>query len=188
MSNHATNRPRVPRESLSTRIGSLDLPNAKAFAKFILEGDPDEPLPCWGAISTRFVQSFTTDTERLAVLDQLIAEGDQRPLQLFIHTGRNRPALVAAMCERANELPVTVQRSLAAIPEAAEFVAKSIDEFSPAARRVWDGGEELRRAERELLASRIGELVSFQYFVPDTFDPRYEPAPNEPDHGDGDVQ
>ena len=30
---------------------------------------------------------------------------------------------------------------------------------------------------RALFESRVGELMSFQYFVPDTFDPRDEPAP-----------
>jgi len=64
----------VPRESLSTRIGSLGLSKAKAYADFLRDGDPDGPVPCWGAITSRFVESFFTDEERLAVLDQLIEE------------------------------------------------------------------------------------------------------------------
>lgn len=46
MSNTKTTRLRVPRESLSTRIGALDLGKAKAYADFIREGDPDSPVPC----------------------------------------------------------------------------------------------------------------------------------------------
>ena len=177
MSKEPKTRIRVPRASLSTRIGSLDLSKAKTYADFLRDGDPDGPVPCWGAITRRFVEAFTTDGERLSVLDQLIAEGDRRPLLLFIDTSRQRPELLAAMCERAAELPLTVQRALVATPEAEVFVENTIEMFQPAARRVWDGGEETKRAERQLLESRVGELMSFQYFVPDTFDPRDEPTP-----------
>lgn len=168
-------RIRVPRESLSTRIGALDLGKAKAYADFIREGDPDGPVPCWGAITKRFVEAFATDAERLAVLDQLIADGDRRPLFLFLDTSRKRPKLLEALCARAGELPVSVQRALVAMPEAATYVAGSLERLDPSARLVWDGGEDSKRAERELLAGRVGELMAFQYFVPDTIDPRQEP-------------
>ena len=49
MSKELTTRIRVPRESLSTRIGSLGLSKAKAYADFLRDGDPDSPIPCWGA-------------------------------------------------------------------------------------------------------------------------------------------
>ena len=177
MSKDLTTRIRVPRESLSTRIGALELGKAKAYADFIREGDPNGPMPCWGAIAKRFVEAFTTDEERLAVLDQLIEEGDRRPLLLFIEACRERPALLAAMCERVGELPLTVQRALVATPEAASYVEKAVDQLEPGALRLWQGGDESMRAERQLFDSRIGELMSFQYFVPDAFDPRREPAP-----------
>lgn len=175
MSKDLKTRIRVPRESLSTRIGALELGKAKAYADFIREGDPDSPVPCWGAITQRFVEAFPSDEERLAVLDQLIVEGDRRPLYLFIETSRRRPKLLAALCERVGELPVSVQRNLVALPEAATYVASALEKLDPSARRVWDGGEELKRSERELLAGRVGELMAFQYFVPDTIDPRQEP-------------
>lgn len=175
MSNTKTTRLRVPRESLSTRIGALNLGKAKAYADFIREGDPDGPVPCWGAITQRFVEAFATDTERLAVLDQLIAEGDRRPLFLFLDTSRKRPKLLEALCARVGELPVSVQRALVAMPEAATYVAASLERLDPSARLVWDGGEDSKRAERELLAGSVGELMAFQYFVPDTIDPRQEP-------------
>ena len=175
MSNPITTRVRVPRESLSTRIGALDLGKAKAYADFIREGDPDSPVPCWGAITQRFVEAFPSDDKRLVVLDQLLAEGDRRPLYLFLETSRRRPKLLAAVCDRVDELPVAVQRNLVAMPEAATYVAASLDKLDPAARLVWDGGEDVKRAERELLAGRVGQLMAFQYFVPDTFDPREKP-------------
>lgn len=175
MSKDLTTRIRVPRESLSTRIGALELGKAKAYAAFIREGAPDGPVPCWGAITKRFVEAFATDAERLDVLDQLIAEGDRRPLFLFLDTSRTRPKLLEALCARVGELPVSVQRALVAMPEAATYVASSLERLDPSARLVWDGGEDSKRAERELLAGRVGELMAFQYFVPDTIDPRQEP-------------
>lgn len=172
-----TTQVRVPRESLASRIEALELPQARSYADFIRQGDGRGPIPCWGAIARRFGEAFTTDGDRVAVLDQLIAEGDARPLLLFISMSRDRPALLAAMCERAGELPLTVQRALVATPEAAELVGQAITTFGPAARRVWDGDAEAMRAERQVLQSRVGELMSFDYFVPDAFDPRAEPQP-----------
>ena len=168
---------RVPRGSISNRIATLDVGEAKAYADFIRDGDPDGPVPCWGAITERFLQTFSTDEQRLAVLDQLIEEGDRRPLYLFLETSRQRPKLLEALAARVGELPVTVQRALVATPEAATYVAASLDKLAPSARRVWDGGEALKKSERELLAGRVGQLMSFRYFVPDAFDPHDEPAP-----------
>ncbi|MFH1690576.1 MAG: hypothetical protein ABIE42_10140 [Candidatus Eisenbacteria bacterium] len=169
------NRPtRVPRESLSERIAGLDIAEAKTFAAFIREGDLDMPTPCWGAIATRFEDVFASDEDRLAVLNALIAEGDRRPLDLFLQVNRKRPALLASLCERADELPAPVQCALIAIPEAALFVEEALERFGPDARRLWEGDESLRRTECEQLRSRIGQLMSFQYYVPDDFDPRDE--------------
>lgn len=174
MTNSTTTFVRVPRESLAARIDALPLSKARAYADFIRKGDAGSPVPCWGAITQRFVEAFPGDDDRLAVLDQLVKEGDRRPLYLFLETSRSRPKLLAAICKRAGELPVSVQRGLVAMPEAATFVAGVLDKLDPAARRVWDGGEELKRVEREHLASRVGELTAFQYFVPDEVDPRQE--------------
>ena len=167
---------RVPRETLAARLDALPLGKAQAYAAFIRRGDPGGLVPCWGAITQRFVEAFPGDDDRLAVLDQLVKEGDRRPLYLFLETSRARPRLLAALCQRAAELPVAVQRALVAMPEAATFVARALDALSPEARRVWDGGEDLKRVERELLGSRVAELTAFQYFLPDAVDPRQEHA------------
>lgn len=60
---------RVMRESFSTRIDILGLSNAKAYADFLRVGDPDGLIPFQGVITSRFVESFSSDEERLAVLD-----------------------------------------------------------------------------------------------------------------------
>ncbi len=165
---------RVPRDSLASRIWSLGLAKAKSYATFIREGDKGGPTPCWGAIAARFVESFPTDEERLVVLDKLIEEGDPRPLYLFLETSRARPKLLASLCERAGELPVSVQRNLVAMPEVVTYVAATLDRFDPSAQLVWTSGEDVKRRECELLSSRVGELMSLQYFVPDHVAPHKE--------------
>ena len=164
----------APRESLSQRISALEVGEAKTYATFITSGDPDSPLPCWGAIAQRFEQSFSKDEERIAILDQLIAEGDRRPLYLFLETSRQRPRLMVELCQRAKELPVSVQRNLVAMPEAEPYVPIVIDQLDRSALTVWMGSPELKRRERELLAGRVGTLMAFQYFVPDNFQPSEE--------------
>jgi hypothetical protein len=138
-----TQSPPVPRESLARRIGALELDEAGEYAGFILAGDPDGPLPCWGAIVERFEQSFTQDEARVAVLEQLISEGDRRPLYLFLETSRQRPKLMIALCQRAAVLPVCVQRCLVAMPEAAPYLPIVLDQLDRSARAVWEGGEAL---------------------------------------------
>ena len=180
MTSQKTPAPRVPRESLAARISSLKTSKAKSYAAFIQKGDQPGMTPCWDAIAARFVADFATDEERLAVLDKVIEEGDRRPLYLFLETSRARPKLLEALCARAGQLPVAVQRNLAAMPEAATQVAAHLDSFDPSAQAVWNGGEDTKRAERELLASRVGELTALSYFVPDAIDPAKEPPAAKP--------
>ena len=82
-------------------------------------------------IVERFEQSFTQDEARVAVLEQLISEGDRRPLYLFLETSRQRPRLMVELCQRAKELPVSVQRNLVAMPEAEPYVPIVIDQEDP---------------------------------------------------------
>ena len=76
--------------------------------------------------------------------------------------------------QQVDKLPESVQRGLVAMPEVEAFIPAAFDKLTPAARRVWEGGEALKYNERELLAGRVGTLMSFRYFVPDAFDPHHE--------------
>jgi hypothetical protein len=166
----------APRESLSARIAALGTANAKALASFITSGDKGGALPCWGAIVQRFDATFAGDDERIALLDQLVAEGDRRALYVFLSANRTRPKVLEALCAKAKAMPVSVQRALVAMPEAATSVSAHLDALDPAAREVWSGGEDAKAPERELLASRVGELTAFAYFVADHIDPTKEAA------------
>ncbi len=165
----------APRDSISARLKKLRTKGAKGYADFIKEGDSDGHIPCWGAITERFEATFKTDKRRLEILDELLKEGDPRPLLLFLHISEDRPALLQALCEQAALLPVSAQRSLIAIPKAEPFIEANLKQFSSAARAVWANGEATLKKERQHSAARIGELMAFRYFVPDSFDPREEP-------------
>ena len=165
----------APRNSISARLKKLRTKGAKSYADFIKEGDPDGHIPCWGAITERFEATFKTDKKRLEILDELLKEEDPRPLFLFLYTSEDRPALLQALCEQAALLPTSAQRSLIAIPKAEPFVEANLKHFSSTARAVWARGEAALKKERRHSAARIGELMAFRYFVPDSFDPREEP-------------
>ena len=166
----------VPRESLSTRIEKLEIPQAKAYADFIRKGDAGAPVPCWGAIAERFDEQFSRDQDRKAIWTALVEEGDRRPLLLFLHANRKRPEVLAQILEDAHRLPPSLQRLLVSLPELASEIPKHLDQLAPAARQLFEAGPEALVREQELMAARVAQLTAFRYYVPDAFDPAHEPG------------
>jgi hypothetical protein len=166
----------VPRDSLSARIEALGIAKAQGYADFIRTGDPDGPVPCWGAISERFERDFTKSADRIAIWDTLVEEGDRRPLLLFLHVNRERPEVMAKVLEDAHRLPRALQRVLVAMPEVADDLPAHLDKLDPAAKQLFEAGPEAVAREREQTAARIAQLTTFRYFVPDAFDPADEPG------------
>lgn len=166
----------VPRESLSARIETLSLPQAKGYADFIRTGDPDGPIPCWGAIAERFDTDFGKNDERKALWNVLVESADRRPLLLFLHMNRGRPEVMAKVLEDAHLLPPVLQRTLVSLDEVADVVPEHIDRLAPAARQLWEAGPDAIARERELVEARVKALTAFRYFVPDSFDPANEPG------------
>lgn len=166
----------VPRQTLSARIEALDLPQAKAYADFIRTGDPDGPVPCWGAIAERFDQDFKKTADRKALWSGLVDEGDRRPLLLYLHVNRDRPEVMAQVVEDVDRLPRALQRVLVSFEEVADLLADHVDKLDPAARQLLEAGPRAIARERELVEARISQLTAFRYFVPDQTDPANEPA------------
>ena len=167
----------VPRETLSARIEALDLPQAKGYADFIRGGDPSGPVPCWGAIAERFQADFDKTADRKALWDVLLAEGDRRPLLLYLHVNRDRPEIMTQVLADADRLPRALQRSLVAYPEVADQLTAHLDKLDPAARQLFEAGPEVLGREREQVEARVAQLTAFRYFVPDQVDPVNEPDP-----------
>ncbi len=143
-----TTRPfQVPRTSISARLEKIGVGRAAEYAQFIRGEEQDKPLPCWGAIAERFAQDFVSASERLVVLDELVQEGDKRPLFLFIHTARQDTELL-----------------------------DRLDKFGPVAQALWKRGAEALYRENEVFEARTAELLSFRFYVPDEFDPLVEPG------------
>jgi len=166
----------VPRESLSARIETLSLPQAKGYADFIRTGDPDGPVPCWGAIAERFDTDFAKSDERKALWDVLIEAAGRRPLLLFLHMNRARPEVMAKVLADAHLLPPVLQRTLVSLDEVVDVVPEHIGRLAPAARQLWEAGPDAIARERELVEARVKALTAFRYFVPDSFDPANEPG------------
>lgn len=162
------------RGALSKRIGQLDVEGARAFSRYILSGDREGMIPCWGSLAQRFEEAFAEDHARIALLDALVVQQDRRALYLFLEMSKERPAVLKALCARMKELPPSVQRILVALPQAEGWISSVIDQLEPSARALWRAGEAAWRIERELFEGRINELMSFKYFVPDLIDPREE--------------
>ena len=167
---------RVPRDTLSERIEGMSLPQAKRYADFIRAGDPDGPIPCWGAIAERFEEEFTRNADRKALWNILVEAEDRRPLLLFLHVNRGRPGVMAKVLEDVNRLSVPLQRALVSLDEVASEVPKHIHQLDPAARQLFEAGPEPRKREREMFEERVARLRAFRFFVPDSFDPASEPG------------
>ncbi len=166
----------VPRDTLSSRIEALALPQAKGYADFIRTGDPDGPIPCWGAIAERFDQDFKKTADRNALWNVLIEEGDRRPLLLYLHLNRGRPEVMAKVLADADKLPRVLQRALVSFDEVAHLLPDHLDKLDPAARQLLEAGPEALGRESEQVEARIAQLTAFRYFVPDQGDPADEPA------------
>jgi len=167
----------VPRETLSARIEALELPQAKGYADFIRTGDPDGPVPCWGAIAERFQEDFKETDDRKALWELLLAEGDRRPLLLYLHVNRDRSEVMAQVLEDVGRLPRALQRVLVSFAEVADQLPAHLDKLDPAARQLFEAGPETLDREREQVEARIAQLTAFRYFVPDQVDPVNEPKP-----------
>ena len=165
-----------PRTLLSDRIETLSLPQAKGYADFIRTGDPDGPVPCWGALAERFDQDFPKSDDRKALWNVLVEAEDRRPLLLFIHTNRGRPDVMAKVVADAHRLSPALQRSLVSLDEVADLVPDHVGKLDPAARQLFEAGTDARAREKELVEARVGALTAFRYFVPDAFDPAREPG------------
>jgi len=165
-----------PRTLLSDRIETLSLPQAKGYADFIRAGDPDGPIPCWGALAERFEQDFPESADRKALWNVLVEAEDRRPLLLYLHTNRDRPDVMETVVTEAHRLPPVLQRTLVSLDEVADLLPEHLDKLDPVARQLFEAGREVRQRERELVEARIAALTAFRYFVPDKFDPANEPG------------
>jgi len=172
----------TPRKVLSKGIGALDIPPAKAYADFIRVGDPGGPIPCWGGAAERFERDFIRDSDRKALWPVLVRSQDPRPIMLFIHFNRRRPAVLREIIGDAGLLPVFLQRFIVSLDEAAELVPDRLDAFAPSAQQLWEAEPATRKREREMFTERVVRLLSFRFFVPNQQEPANEgarPVPNE---------
>jgi len=166
----------VPRDTLSARIETLGLPQAKGYADFIRTGDPDGPIPCWGALAERFQQDFAKSDDRKALWNVLVEAEDRRPLLLFLDANKDRPDVMAQVLADAHRLPPVLQRALVSLDEVADLVPDHLDALDPAARQLFEAGPDARKREKEQVEVRIATLTAFRYFVPDKTDPANEPG------------
>lgn len=166
----------VPREALSARFEALGSASAKGFADYVRSGEAGGPIPCWGALAERFQQDFTKVTDRKAIWDALIEEGDRRALLLYLHLNRDRPSVMAKVLDQVDRLSPALQRALVSFEEIADQLPAHLDKLAPAARQVFEAGADVLAREREQVEARIAQLTAFRYFVPDPTDPANEPA------------
>ncbi len=163
-----------PRDELSRRFKKHGSQKVKDYARFIESKEEGQPIPCWGAIADRFVQTFDKDEDRIVIWTELINAGDRRPLLLFIGHNLDRPAVMARVVEDAHLLPVALQQALVSIPDLDELVDERIDAMAPAARQLRDADPDKRTREREMFEERLSRLRAFRFFVPDEVDPADE--------------
>ena len=157
----------TPRQSLADRIESIGTPQAKAYAEFIRKGDEGKPIPCWGVLAERIEHDITNDEDRKAVLSALIAEGDARPLLLFMYMFRAQPAVISALLEQVAKLPPIVQRALVSLEAATDKIPRYLDTLEPAARQMFQAGGDVLEQERRQFEMRVFKLMASRYFMPE---------------------
>ena len=147
------------RSSIANRIEEINTPKAKAFARFIRgEGDVKR-LPCWADIVERFEEQMTDDDDREAIWKAFVAEGNSRPLLLFLYSCADRPELRQRIRDDVSDLPVNIQRAFASM----EAPDTALDRFHHSASRM---DENRHRLERSLFAGEVGALLVNRYNRP----------------------
>lgn len=149
---------------LSEQLGD----EAESYARFICGEEANEagaPVPCWGAIFERFIEAFQSVDERRTALEGLISAGDSRPLFLFVHLARGDDALWQAVVDAACRLPVALQRLVASLQPREAWPDAWARELAAEARQT-GCVPELRVREVEQFEARLGELLSFAWFLP----------------------
>jgi hypothetical protein len=162
------------RAAFAARIRALGTKQATAFADFLVHSGTGEPMPCWGGIARRFAREFAGDKERVALLEVLVAAAELRPLLLFLHHNRERPAVLAAFAEVAERCPVLVQRYWAVLPEAEDYLEAQRLRLSPVAQRLSLRARAEKAAERNFFDNAVRELLTIDHFQADRHDPARE--------------
>lgn len=161
------------RERFATRFRALRGEHGRAFARAIDESEPETGrLVCWGELARRFESAFTSDEQRIEALSVLVGERDLRALLLFANVARSRPAVLDVLLARAGELPITIQRALVTMVDPSVFTEDIRDSLATSAQQLLDDGDSAIAREREIVDSRIAELLSFGLIAPDSIDPR----------------
>jgi len=136
-------------------------------------------MPCWGAIilpvQEEFETNFPADEDRTKLLDVLMQGADKRVMLLFLDSNRERPAVRQALLARLDKLPVFLQEAVVAMSPVEEIPDDVKEKLHPRARELAESDDAARATERELVEARIKRILAFEYFVPDSGDPREEP-------------
>lgn len=156
----------TPREHIACSLERLDDLRVEAFVRFIREGDPDTPIPCWGGIFERFTEQVNDLDTRMAVWSALIEADDRRPQWLFLHLHRDQPEMLERLLADVEHIPADVQCVLVALEAAALLVEARVMHLCARARQLWRAGEDALYRERQLLDGRIGALMMLRFFVP----------------------
>ncbi len=172
---HDTSRRRNTRARFAARFRELGSERGRAFADFV-DGVDDRSgrVRCWGELARGFEEVFATEEAKVEALEVLVEQGESRTLLLLLDAARGRPELVELLLARADELPVTVQRSLVSSVDATTIPANALERLAPSARQLVEQGADAIARERELTEARIATLKAFGVFAADSIEPSRE--------------
>ncbi|MCP4602368.1 MAG: hypothetical protein GY847_17945 [Proteobacteria bacterium] len=159
------------REMLAERFDRVTLPKAKELATFIRQRDKHGRLPCWGTITDRFDNDFTSDESRMEIWKSLVDAGEKRTLLLYIHACRARPTVIEDVLKDAESLPEVVQRALISIEELEDQIKPHLSKFKPAAQQIAESDPDTKRRERQATQVRISKLMALRFASTERQDP-----------------
>ena len=105
------------RDDIASRLEARDRANLKELARFLRGASDVGILPCWGAIGEQLGELLKSDEDWLALWGVLLDVGSRRAQLLFLDAARARAGVVTKLLDRAERLPVDLQRALVCFEE-----------------------------------------------------------------------
>ena len=140
-------------------LADIEEKGVKEFISFV----KSKPIPCWGAITKKFVELFDSPKNLKPVLLRWCETPySNRFLLLMIHEYREKEDFTNLFIDKFEKLPILAQTYLLTLPEVVSQL-KKLEKTPPPELDDLFTDEKARRRKRQMLLAKINKLLRFDW-------------------------